>query len=184
MSADAGADVPAADRRAGSGGRRLRQRRPRGSAGGGQRRRAAPAPQRERARSGTGWRSGWKEPESNRDGYGAAVTVTAAGKSAWTRQCHADGSFQSSSDKRVHFGLGRAVARPSAASCSWPSGHTGPVVHTVRADRIISMREGVGRTSCLGTESPISEMAAWGRVGAYLGDQPLLCLAETRSGSG
>src|SRR5206468_4115238 len=45
--------------------------------------------------------------KSNRDGYGARVTAQ-AGERRLVRLCHADGSYLSSSDPRVHFGLGSA----------------------------------------------------------------------------
>lgn len=77
--------------------------------------------------------------QSNRDGYGARVTVTADGRD-WTRFCHADGSFQSSSDKRVHFGLGHSVLA-DRVRVQWPSGHT-DVFRSVSVNRIIFIREG------------------------------------------
>src|SRR5262249_25173067 len=41
---------------------------------------------------------------SNREALGARVTLTAGGRSQ-VRECFTDGSFMSSSDPRVHFGL-------------------------------------------------------------------------------
>ncbi len=58
---------------------------------------------------------------SNRDAYGAAVTVVAGGRSLM-RICHADGSYLSSSDKRVHFGLG-AAAHIDQVTVRWPDGN-------------------------------------------------------------
>lgn len=43
----------------------------------------------------------------NRNGYGALIVVTAGGATR-THLCHADGSYLSSSDRRVHIGLGAA----------------------------------------------------------------------------
>ena len=77
--------------------------------------------------------------QSNRDGYGATVTVTAGGLTQ-TRLCHADGSYLSSSEKRVHVGLGKAVVA-DAVTIRWPSGHTDAFLH-VQADRILTVREG------------------------------------------
>lgn len=58
--------------------------------------------------------------KSNRDGYGAVITVTSAGRQL-SALCHADGSYLSSSDKRVHFGLGDNDA-PVSIKIRWPSG--------------------------------------------------------------
>jgi hypothetical protein len=57
---------------------------------------------------------------SNPNGYGARVTVQAAGRQ-WVRHCHADGSYLSSSDSRVHFGLGKAT-RVDSVTIRWPDG--------------------------------------------------------------
>jgi hypothetical protein len=72
----------------------------------------------------------------NRDAYGAVVTVrrvkengdgTANKKEEnWVRQCQTGGSYLSSSDPRVHFGLGRggAAGLPVQVSVRWPDGKT------------------------------------------------------------
>lgn len=78
---------------------------------------------------------------SNRDGYGAVVVVTAGGLTQ-TRLCHADGSYMSSSDKRVHVGLGDASSA-SQILIHWPSGQT-DVLNNVSADQFVSVREGEG----------------------------------------
>lgn len=78
---------------------------------------------------------------SNRDGYGARVTAT-AGSLTQTRWCHADGSYLSSSDKRVHLGLGSA-STVDTLSVHWPSGHT-DTWHQVKANREMTIREGIG----------------------------------------
>jgi len=67
------------------------------------------------------------------------VTVKAGGLTQ-TRLCHADGSYLSSSDKRVHVGLGKATVA-DAVTIRWPSGHVDGFKH-VRADRILTAREG------------------------------------------
>ena len=75
---------------------------------------------------------------SNRDGVGAVVTVTAGGR----RRRHwryGGGSYQSASDTRIHFGLGRD--RIDEVEVQWPSGQVD------RFDRIESnhfyrLREG------------------------------------------
>jgi hypothetical protein len=58
--------------------------------------------------------------KSNRDGYGASVSVTIGARTI-TRHCRADGSYLSSSDPRVHFGLG-AANRIDRLTIRWPSG--------------------------------------------------------------
>jgi hypothetical protein len=57
---------------------------------------------------------------SNRDAVGAQVTLTAAGNRQ-TAFRFGGGSFQSSSDPRIHFGLGSA-SQIDAIDVTWPSG--------------------------------------------------------------
>lgn len=76
---------------------------------------------------------------SNRDGYGAMLTAR-IGSRTLLRHCHADGSYLSSSDKRVHFGLG-AARTVDSLSVRWPSGHV-DTLRNVRADRYVTVREG------------------------------------------
>jgi hypothetical protein len=57
---------------------------------------------------------------SNRDGVGARVVIDAAGRRQ-TQQRFGGGSYQSSGDPRLHFGLGRA-ARVEQVEVRWPSG--------------------------------------------------------------
>jgi len=54
--------------------------------------------------------------------WGAVLTIEANGK-RWTRQCQPAGSYLSSSDPRVHFGLG-STSDPVQLSIRWPSGKT------------------------------------------------------------
>ena len=80
---------------------------------------------------------------SNRDGYGALVTVhtsTPAGGLTQTRLCHADGSYLSSSDRRVHIGLGAATVA-DMVRVRWPDGHA-DTFRAVRGDRQVVIREG------------------------------------------
>jgi len=58
--------------------------------------------------------------ESNRDGFGAKVEITAEGSTRYA-EVRAGSSFESSSDPRVHFGLG-AATRVDAIVIHWPSG--------------------------------------------------------------
>jgi hypothetical protein len=57
---------------------------------------------------------------SNRDGIGARIRIV-AGSQRWCAQRTSGGSFQSSSDPRLHVGLG-GVTRIDALEVSWPSG--------------------------------------------------------------
>lgn len=77
----------------------------------------------------------------SRDGYGALLTARFAGRSL-LRACHADGSYLSSSDPRVHFGLGSAT-QVDTLTVRWPDGHQ-DVLHNLPADRYFTVREGGG----------------------------------------
>lgn len=57
----------------------------------------------------------------NRDGYGTTITIVAGGQKR-LRQCHPGGSYLSSSDARVHFGLGSATLE--SVTVRWPDGST------------------------------------------------------------
>jgi hypothetical protein len=78
---------------------------------------------------------------SNRDGIGAALKLTtASGRTLYNHVTTSDG-FMSSSDKRVHFGLGAEKAIQSL-EIRWPSG----IVQTlkkVKADQILNVTEPV-----------------------------------------
>ncbi|MGB9072645.1 MAG: CRTAC1 family protein [Terriglobales bacterium] len=79
--------------------------------------------------------------KSNRDGFGAKVEITAEGAMRYA-EVRAGSSFESSSDPRVHFGLGAAV-RVDAIVIRWPSGQAdklGPEA----ADQLIVVQEGRG----------------------------------------
>lgn len=89
---------------------------------------------------------------SNRDGYGAQVTVqtsTPAGGLTQTRVCHADGSYLSSSDKRVHVGLGTATVADTVR-VRWPSGQV-DTYHGLKADAAYRVREGDKEARPVGT---------------------------------
>ncbi len=76
---------------------------------------------------------------SNRDGIGARITVAASGKT-WIADRHSGGSYLSSSDPRVHFGLG-ATTRVSSIEVRWPSGTVDRLID-VEIDRLITIEEG------------------------------------------
>ena len=88
--------------------------------------------------SNRGGKSHWltitlRGKRSNRDGYGARVQVNGQ-----VRFATASGSYLSSNDKRLHFGLG------SADSCDvdvrWPSGIR-QKLHGIKADQFVTIEE-------------------------------------------
>jgi hypothetical protein len=70
---------------------------------------------------------------SNRDGFGARVQVNGQ-----TRFATSAGSYLSSSDKRLHFGLG--AADKANVEVIWPSG-IHQTLHDVHADQFLEVRE-------------------------------------------
>jgi hypothetical protein len=70
---------------------------------------------------------------SNRDGFGAVVKVNGQ-----TQYASAAGSYLSSSDKRVHFGLGQAAK--ADVEVRWPSGIE-QKLNDVAVDRFLEIRE-------------------------------------------
>ena len=76
--------------------------------------------------------------KSNRDGYGAVLTVEAGGRTL-TRQCQSGGSYMSASDPRVHFGLG-SPSRVDRLTVRWPSGRS-TSLSGIQADRYVTITE-------------------------------------------
>jgi hypothetical protein len=70
---------------------------------------------------------------SNRDGYGARVSVNGQ-----TRFATSTGSYLCANDKRLHFGLGSS--EKATVELFWPSG-VKQVLNDVRADQFLSVRE-------------------------------------------
>jgi hypothetical protein len=75
----------------------------------------------------------------NRDAYGADVTID-TGKRKLFRHCHADGSYLSSSDPRIHFGLGDDD-KGQRIIVHWPGG-ADQVMENIPAGRILTIEEG------------------------------------------
>jgi hypothetical protein len=77
--------------------------------------------------------------KSNRDGIGTQIKVT--GQSGLVQYDHVTtaGSYASSSDKRVHFGLGPATLIKEI-ELRWPSG-TVQVLRNVKADQVLKVVE-------------------------------------------
>jgi enediyne biosynthesis protein E4 len=76
--------------------------------------------------------------KSNRDGIGARVKISTAAGDQYATVSTA-GSYQSSSDKRVHFGLGSAVLI-AQIEILWPSGIR-QTLKDVKADQIMNVTE-------------------------------------------
>lgn len=77
--------------------------------------------------------------KSNHDGIGAKVKVTLKdGRTLWNHATTSTG-FSTSSDPRVHFGLGSADAA-ERVEITWPSG-VRQVLQMVRADQILTVTE-------------------------------------------
>ena len=70
---------------------------------------------------------------SNRDGYGAKVSVNGQ-----TRFATSAGSYVCASDKRLHFGLGSA--EKASVEVLWPSGAK-QILNDVRLDQFLEVRE-------------------------------------------
>jgi tetratricopeptide (TPR) repeat protein len=85
---------------------------------------------------------------SNRDGVGAVITVQ-AGRHVCRAWRSGGGSYQSSSDPRIHFGLGTELI--NEVQVRWPSGQVDRFEH-IEPDRSYRLREG--------GKAPIEE---WGR---------------------
>jgi hypothetical protein len=73
--------------------------------------------------------------KSNRDGFGARVQVNGQ-----VRFATAAGSYLSSNDKRLHFGLGSA--KSADVEIKWPSGIR-QTLHAVKADQFLTIEESV-----------------------------------------
>ena len=82
--------------------------------------------------------------KSNRDAIGAQVTVRTAARH-WAQQVRSGGSYLSSSDLRLHFGLGEQTSL-TEIDVVWPDGlqeHFGGT----RVDAVITLKEGSGMRS-------------------------------------
>jgi len=79
--------------------------------------------------------------KSNRDGLGTKVKVTTSLGTQYNHATTAIG-YNSSSDKRVHFGLGSATVADSI-ELRWPSG-VKQVLKNVKADQILTVTESSG----------------------------------------
>lgn len=76
--------------------------------------------------------------EGKGGGYGALLTLTLPDGKKRIRHCQADGSYESASDPRVWFGLGKATG--AALTVRWPGGKE-QTVPKVAANQTITLRE-------------------------------------------
>ncbi len=81
--------------------------------------------------------------ESNRQGIGARLAVLRQGRRPLWRRARTDGSYMSTSDARVHFGLGQDPGL-EAVVVEWPGGKC-EVWSKVRADALLILRQGSGK---------------------------------------
>lgn len=81
--------------------------------------------------------------KDNRHGIGARVAVLRKNQKPLWRRVHADGSYLSASDLRVHFGLG-ADPKVEAVLVQWPSGNK-EIWSEVKADNLIVLRQNTGK---------------------------------------
>ena len=92
-------------------------------------------------------------PKSPRDAVGATVYLAANGMRQ-RQDVMSGGSYISSNDQRLHFGLGDATDA-GTAEIHWPSGHI-EKVKLPAVNRIFTVTEGEGITGILCTSQPCS----------------------------
>ena len=85
--------------------------------------------------------------DSNRDGIGARIRVTAGGR-AQTQVVRSGGSYLSHNDMRAHFGLGEA-GLVERVQIWWPSGREDDLAG-LAVDRFYLVAEGTGRAVVVG----------------------------------
>jgi hypothetical protein len=79
--------------------------------------------------------------KSNRDGLGTRIEVK-AGALSQMAEVRANSGFESASDPRVHFGLGKS-GQVDAIVLRWPSGKVDTIPHEA-ADQLLTVEEGKG----------------------------------------
>ena len=89
--------------------------------------------------------------KSNRDGIGARISVT-AGKRTLVDEVRSGSSYNSSSDMRVHFGLG-STAKVDSVQIRWPSGLQ-EHFDGVPIDSIQTLKEGSGTAIATEVKKP------------------------------
>ena len=97
--------------------------------------------------------------KSNRDGFGARVEVTAGGVKQ-SAEVRANSSFESTSDPRLHFGLG-AATQVDSITVRWPSGSVDQIARQ-EADQELVIEEGAGVVVRRGPEAARKRAAGKG----------------------
>ena len=77
--------------------------------------------------------------KSNRDGIGTRIKLTGASGLVQYNHVTTAGSYASSNDPRVHFGLGTDTVIKEI-ELRWPSGIV-QVLHNVKADQLLTVKE-------------------------------------------
>jgi hypothetical protein len=80
--------------------------------------------------------------KSNRDGIGARILLKTETR-IQADEVRSGSSYNSNSDRRVHFGLGSSKA-VAPIEIRWPSGLT-ETFETPAVDRIVILKEGTGK---------------------------------------
>ena len=89
-----------------------------------------------RIEAGMASKPGWHR---NRDGIGTRVKLTTASGLVKYNHVTTAGSYASSNDPRVHFGLGADIVIKEI-EVKWPSGAV-QVLHNVKSDQILTLSE-------------------------------------------
>ncbi len=89
--------------------------------------------------------------KSNRSAIGARVTVT-AGNRVMVREVRSGSSFMSSSDLRLHFGLGE-FETVAEIEVEWPSADSRETIEGVEGNQFVTITEGKGITERRGVAS-------------------------------
>ncbi len=80
--------------------------------------------------------------KSNKDGIGARVTITSAGRKQ-VQEVRSGSSFMSHSDMRLHFGLG-AAQNVEEIDIRWPFRNSTTTLRNVKANQFLTIVEGGG----------------------------------------
>jgi len=83
-----------------------------------------------------------RQPATNRFALGARVGIEREGKPTLWRRVHMDGSYLSSSDARVHVGLGDSVT-VKAVVVEWPGGAAERWTN-LGIDKLVELKRGEG----------------------------------------
>ena len=86
-------------------------------------------------------------PRKNRFAIGARIGLARHGQEIVWRRVHTDSSYLSSSDVRVHFGLGEQP-EIEAVLVHWPD-RTAERFEGIQADRVVTLRQGTGKAPIL-----------------------------------